>query len=65
MQAILERLLDEGNARLVVTTHYGQLKALATVDPRFAVAAMQVCFLLLASACISMRQHASAYVTIL
>ena len=40
-QAILERLLDQGNPRMVITTHYGQLKALATVDDRFSVAAMQ------------------------
>jgi len=39
-QAILEQLLDQ-DPRVVVTTHYSQLKALATVDPRFAVAAMQ------------------------
>jgi len=26
---------------MVVTTHYGQLKALATVDSRFGIAAMQ------------------------
>ncbi|NCG21082.1 MAG: hypothetical protein GWP91_18890 [Rhodobacterales bacterium] len=37
-QAVLETLLDRG-ARLVITTHFGRLKGLATVDPRFAVAA--------------------------
>mmetsp|Transcript_32496 Transcript_32496/g.79264 ORF Transcript_32496/g.79264 Transcript_32496/m.79264 type:complete len:665 (-) Transcript_32496:3-1997(-) len=39
-QAVLERMLEQG-PRMVVTTHYHQLKALATVDSRFAVAAMQ------------------------
>jgi DNA mismatch repair protein MutS2 len=39
-QAILERLVDL-DARVVVTTHYGPLKRLGAVDPRFSVAAMQ------------------------
>ena len=39
-QAVLERLVDRG-ARVVVTTHYGPLKRLASIDPRFSVAAMQ------------------------
>ena len=39
-QAVLERMLENG-PRMVVTTHYQQLKTLATVDNRFAVAAMQ------------------------
>ncbi len=39
-RAVLEALLDRG-VRAVVTTHYAQLKSLATSDPRFAVAAME------------------------
>lgn len=39
-QAVLERLADSG-ARVVVTTHFAALKALATADPRFAGAAVQ------------------------
>ena len=39
-QAILERMVTAG-ARVVVTTHFGPLKGLALVDPRFSVAAMQ------------------------
>ncbi|EKX43436.1 hypothetical protein GUITHDRAFT_110559 [Guillardia theta CCMP2712] len=39
-QAILEELLGKA-PKMVVTTHYSQLKALATVDSRFGVAAMQ------------------------
>jgi Fe-S cluster assembly ATPase SufC len=39
-QAVLERMLEAG-PRMVITTHYAQLKALATVDKRFAIAAMQ------------------------
>jgi DNA mismatch repair protein MutS2 len=39
-QAVLERFADQG-ARIVVTTHYAALKALATTDDRFAVAAVQ------------------------
>lgn len=38
-RAVLERLLDAG-PRVVVTTHYAQLKGLASADPRFALAAM-------------------------
>ncbi|MEZ4321255.1 MAG: Smr/MutS family protein [Myxococcota bacterium] len=40
-QAVLEALVDAG-ARVVTTTHYPPLKGLPTVDPRFAVAAMEV-----------------------
>ena len=40
-QAILEKMLNQGDARMVVTTHYSELKALATVDARFGIAAMQ------------------------
>jgi DNA mismatch repair protein MutS2 len=39
-QAILEALVDRG-ARVVVTTHFGPLKRLGSVDPRFVSAAMQ------------------------
>jgi len=39
-RAVLEAMLDRG-ARVVVTTHYAQLKGLATVDHRFAMAAME------------------------
>jgi len=39
-QAILESLLETG-ARVVITTHYLQLKQLAASDDRFAVGAMQ------------------------
>ena len=39
-QAILERLVDVG-CRVIVTTHYGPLKRLASFDQRFSVAAMQ------------------------
>lgn len=39
-QAVLERLAD-GGARVVVTTHFAQLKGLATTDGRFAMAAVQ------------------------
>jgi DNA mismatch repair protein MutS2 len=40
-QAVLEALVTRG-ARIVTTTHYPPLKGLATTDPRFAVAAMEV-----------------------
>ena len=39
-QAVLEGLVDRG-ARVATTTHYGPLKALGAVDPRFASAAVQ------------------------
>ncbi|MEQ1508292.1 MAG: endonuclease MutS2, partial [Myxococcota bacterium] len=39
-QAILERLADAG-PRVVVTTHFASLKALAAADPRFVGAAVQ------------------------
>jgi DNA mismatch repair protein MutS2 len=39
-QAVLERLADSG-PRVVVTTHFAALKALAAADPRFAGAAVQ------------------------
>jgi DNA mismatch repair protein MutS2 len=39
-QAVLERLAASG-ARVVVTTHFAALKALAAADPRFACAAVQ------------------------
>jgi DNA mismatch repair protein MutS2 len=39
-RAVLEELLRRG-PRVVVTTHYAQLKGLASVDPRFALAAME------------------------
>lgn len=39
-RAVLERLLTLG-ARVVVTTHYAQLKGLAEVDTRFSLAAME------------------------
>jgi len=39
-QAVLEELLDKG-AKMIITTHYAQLKGLAIVDSRFSVAAMQ------------------------
>ena len=38
--AVLERMLEAG-ARVVVTTHFARLKGLASIDDRFAVAAMQ------------------------
>jgi len=38
-QALLEALVDSG-ARVAITTHYMQLKQLASVDSRFAVAGM-------------------------
>ncbi len=39
-QAVLETLVDRG-ARVATTTHYGPLKILGEVDPRFASAAVQ------------------------
>jgi DNA mismatch repair protein MutS2 len=39
-RALLEATLDRG-ARVVVTTHYAQLKGLAAADPRFAIAAVE------------------------
>lgn len=39
-RAILETLLERG-PRVVATTHYAQLKVLATQDPRYALAAME------------------------
>lgn len=39
-QAVLEALLDRG-PRLVVTTHFGRLKALPAADPRFSGAAVE------------------------
>jgi DNA mismatch repair protein MutS2 len=39
-QALLEALMDTG-ARVAITTHYMQLKQLATADDRFAVGGMQ------------------------
>jgi len=39
-RALLEAVVDRG-ARVVVTTHYAQLKGLATADPRFAIAAVE------------------------
>ena len=39
-QAVLEELLNKG-AKMIITTHYSQLKGLAIVDSRFSVAAMQ------------------------
>ncbi|MCB9778733.1 MAG: Smr/MutS family protein [Alphaproteobacteria bacterium] len=38
-RSILEALVDSG-ARVAITTHYTELKALASVDPRFAVASV-------------------------
>ena len=40
-QAILEQLLESGS-KLVITTHFTRLKALASVDSRFAVAALKL-----------------------
>ncbi len=40
-RAVLEALVDRG-ARVAVTTHYTELKALAAVDPRFEVAAVAI-----------------------
>lgn len=40
-RAVLEALVDAG-ARVAVTTHYLELKALAAVDPRFQVAAVTI-----------------------
>ena len=39
-QAVIEQLLEKG-VRMVVTTHFTRLKALATVESRFSVAAME------------------------
>lgn len=39
-RAVVERLVERG-ARVAVTTHFPELKALASQDPRFAVAAAQ------------------------
>lgn len=39
-RAVVERLVESG-ARVAVTTHFPELKALASQDPRFAVAAAQ------------------------
>lgn len=40
-RAVLEALVERG-ARVAVTTHFGELKALGISDPRFAVAAMRL-----------------------
>ena len=40
-QAIIEQLMEQG-ARLVLTTHFTKLKALATTDSRFSIAAMHI-----------------------
>ncbi|RME20607.1 MAG: endonuclease MutS2, partial [Deltaproteobacteria bacterium] len=40
-RAVLEALVERG-ARVAVTTHYTELKALAAVDPRFEVAAVAI-----------------------
>lgn len=39
-QAVVEQLLEQG-IKMVVTTHFTRLKAMATVDDRFSVAAME------------------------
>lgn len=39
-RAVVERLVDDG-ARVAVTTHFPEMKTLAQLDPRFAVAAAQ------------------------
>jgi DNA mismatch repair protein MutS2 len=39
-QAVVEQLLEQGT-KMVVTTHFTRIKALATVDDRFSVAAME------------------------
>ena len=39
-QAVIEQLVERGS-RLVITTHFGRLKSLAVLDPRFTAAAVE------------------------